>query len=93
MDLKERARELEEFRRRAAEYENRIQIMNAEIERLNQVLRTKVDSEEGLAKKNRTLINDIEIYKAKIVEIEQSLNQDMQYKIKNYEQRTLSLTQ
>ena len=67
--------------------------MNAEIERLNQVLRTKVDSEEGLTKKNRTLINDIEIYKAKIVEIAQSLNQDMQYKIKNYEQRTLSLTQ
>jgi prefoldin subunit 5 len=39
------------------------------------------------------LISDIEMYKARIVEIEQSLNYDMQNKIKNYEQRNLSLNQ
>ena len=58
-----------DLKRRLGEYESKTQMFTLEIDRLNGVLRSKLDAEGSLDSQNRTLIRDLELARSKISEL------------------------
>ena len=58
-----------ELKRRIGEYENKMQMLTQEIDRLNNVLRGKVESESNLDSQYRSIVRELEISRSKISEL------------------------
>jgi len=79
--------------RRIAEFENKIAILNQEIERLNVNLRKIVDENSGLDQQLRSARNDLENAQRKVGQMEGSITNEYRVKISTFEQKITVISQ
>ncbi len=92
-DLRRRIKDLSDSNRKLSDYESKLQLAGQEIDRLNQVLKSKSDEANTLDSKLRNSKSELDMLRKKAQEMESGIMIELQSKLSLYEQKNNSLNQ